>query len=303
MKKQFGFTLIELLVVIAIIAILAAILFPVFAQARAKARQAACINNEKQMGNALMMYATDYDGGYPTWNETVFVQGACGKPALGNIPCSAAPVETPAVTWDAKLVPYVKNGDPGGLYSATPNAGGVWHCPSAEEDTQFRSYGVGYGYAYDFNPNSPWGFRYWNESDFQNTASTIFVGDSGPAPGAKQPTSTGDNSGNSGLLNNPYYFSGYAEHYHLTARLSAALDRERPYRHNDGANYVFCDGHAKWLKAEIPFPHPAPPSTTYTGAIYGQAICAMAQWFMPDDEGRNARAQTAAANGYPCTIQ
>lgn len=60
MKKQ-AFTLIELLVVIAIIAILAAILFPVFAQAREKARQASCLSNEKQLGTAILMYIQDYD--------------------------------------------------------------------------------------------------------------------------------------------------------------------------------------------------------------------------------------------------
>ncbi len=65
MKYQRGFTLIELLVVIAIIAILAAILFPVFAQARESARATACISNCKNMGLAIHMYAQDYDGGFP----------------------------------------------------------------------------------------------------------------------------------------------------------------------------------------------------------------------------------------------
>ncbi|HEY3298451.1 MAG TPA: prepilin-type N-terminal cleavage/methylation domain-containing protein, partial [Armatimonadota bacterium] len=64
-KRNSGFTLIELLVVIAIIAILAAILFPVFAQAREKARSASCLSNEKQIGLGLMMYMQDYDETYP----------------------------------------------------------------------------------------------------------------------------------------------------------------------------------------------------------------------------------------------
>src|SRR2546421_763538 len=64
-KTWRGFTLIELLVVIAIIAILAAILFPVFAQARERARQASCLSNIKQLGTALLMYVQDYDETLP----------------------------------------------------------------------------------------------------------------------------------------------------------------------------------------------------------------------------------------------
>jgi len=65
MKRRLGFTLIELLVVIAIIAILAAILFPVFARAREKARQTACLNNLRQLSTATLMYAQDYDENFP----------------------------------------------------------------------------------------------------------------------------------------------------------------------------------------------------------------------------------------------
>ncbi|WP_395145752.1 prepilin-type N-terminal cleavage/methylation domain-containing protein, partial [Armatimonas sp.] len=78
MKKR-AFTLIELLVVIAIIAILAAILFPVFAQAREKARQTSCLSNQKQIGLGVMQYVQDYDETYPTAyyykNNTATVNG------------------------------------------------------------------------------------------------------------------------------------------------------------------------------------------------------------------------------------
>src|SRR6201990_1309136 len=70
-----AFTLIELLVVIAIIAILAAILFPVFAQAREKARQTSCLSNEKQLGLGVLQYVQDYDEVFPMANSTNWANG------------------------------------------------------------------------------------------------------------------------------------------------------------------------------------------------------------------------------------
>src|ERR1700692_3578050 len=88
--KKSGFTLIELLVVIAIIAILAAILFPVFAQAREKARQTACLSNMKQIGLGLAMYSTDYDSQFPPSQL-----GSSGQ----------------LVSWPQMMQPYIKSQD------------------------------------------------------------------------------------------------------------------------------------------------------------------------------------------------
>jgi prepilin-type N-terminal cleavage/methylation domain-containing protein/prepilin-type processing-associated H-X9-DG protein len=87
-----GFTLIELLVVIAIIAILAAVLFPVFAQAREKARQSGCINNLKQIAIGMLMYSDDYDHLFP--------------PVIGRQPGERLLFP---MSWMGHLQPYVKN--------------------------------------------------------------------------------------------------------------------------------------------------------------------------------------------------
>src|SRR5579885_2930210 len=83
-NREKGFTLIELLVVIAIIAILAAILFPVFAQAREAARKSACQSNLKQLGTAILMYKQDYDEKFP--HQLAYQGGGPGgaKPGFTN---------------------------------------------------------------------------------------------------------------------------------------------------------------------------------------------------------------------------
>jgi len=111
--KQQGFTLIELLVVIAIIAILAAILFPVFAKVREKARQISCTSNLKQIGLAVLQYNQDYDEAYPLMYaaEKVFP----GDPGFAGA--------------DEILSPYIKSGQ-GGSDGNGGMVGGVWACES-----------------------------------------------------------------------------------------------------------------------------------------------------------------------------
>jgi prepilin-type N-terminal cleavage/methylation domain-containing protein len=110
MRRKDGFTLIELLVVIAIIAILAAILFPVFAQARAKARQAACLSSMKQIGTALMMYAQDYDETV-AGNSYSPPNSSAGDAGFAPVPLGFMDPDPLKVgrNWARDLQPYVKN--------------------------------------------------------------------------------------------------------------------------------------------------------------------------------------------------
>jgi prepilin-type N-terminal cleavage/methylation domain-containing protein/prepilin-type processing-associated H-X9-DG protein len=110
MRQRTGFTLIELLVVIAIIAILAAILFPVFARAREKARQTSCLSNVKQISLGIVMYTQDYDNVFP----------------VSRNPQNPSSVDY----WYEMIMPYVKNEQ-------------VFVCPSAADEDP------GYGWNYD----------------------------------------------------------------------------------------------------------------------------------------------------------
>ena len=205
-----GFTLIELLVVIAIIAILAAILFPVFARAREKARQTSCLSNVKQMGLAAMMYLQDYDETYCKAYQFPAVQmGPLGY-NYGN--------------WYVLLVPYVKNGQ-------------IYRCPSLAQNlsgstSTIQALGIGYaqlGYGWNIgtSPNSyhdGFGYYYGDGQPYRNLASveepadTILLGD----------------------------ISNYSGNYRYLI-WHTTIDPYTPRLHNEGANYAFADGHAKWL--------------------------------------------------------
>nr|WP_309688956.1 prepilin-type N-terminal cleavage/methylation domain-containing protein [Armatimonas sp.] len=125
-SRNRAFTLIELLVVIAIIAILAAILFPVFAQAREKARATACLSNLKQIGLALMMYTQDYDETNPPYNDGVI-----------NFNAPAVVATTP--NFLGCLTPYTKNK---GIYfcPSVPNGAGTQACDAVAVPESCTSY-------------------------------------------------------------------------------------------------------------------------------------------------------------------
>jgi len=131
-SRQAGFTLIELLVVIAIIAILAAILFPVFARAREKARQSSCLNNVKQIALAFAMYTQDYDE--MCVGRIIYTPGTVYRPyyqANGTY-----------LSWQDLLYPYVMNRQ-------------VFVCPSADRGLWYGGYGWNCGLGYSLNHPDP----------------------------------------------------------------------------------------------------------------------------------------------------
>ncbi|MBM3459076.1 MAG: prepilin-type N-terminal cleavage/methylation domain-containing protein [Armatimonadetes bacterium] len=227
LQKRRGFTLIELLVVIAIIAILAAILFPVFAQAREKARGSACLSNVRQMGLGAVMYAQDYDEFYPgmwQWSPCAI---QAHSPYLYRRTWTMAEAEQ-----NCQICPYVKNAQ-------------VFSCTTRQNPCSY-----GYAYptmwgAYPPIPNSAFGFPTGpGLAEFQTPADTIMITDSGIFPGT--PACNARTYQGIYSLCGPRTGYSYPYVYEPTTNpWSAPLPL-----HQALTNTAFVDGHVKPMKVE-----------------------------------------------------
>ena len=231
MKRYKGFTLIELLVVIAIIAILAAILFPVFAQARESARKTTCISNMKQIGLAITMYIGDYD-------EKFFIQpwpGGCPTNETGYFQHNPA---HPRQHWATLVHPYIRNA-------------GIFDCPSYEGEWYYASYAL-----WECGRGRPADPRQWIVPKVEYGLNQILINRTqslSPVALAQiqRPADVAV------VMDNNYIYSEYTC-LRGPANPNAFMkyvpyDRDWPWvqgivRHQEGLVFTYVDGHAKWSR-------------------------------------------------------
>ena len=257
-----GFTLIELLVVIAIIAILAAILFPVFAQARESARKATCASNMKQIGLGLLMYAGDYDETLP-W-------------AASNITAATN------FAWYLNIEPYVKSGitrDASGAFTPTT----FYTCPSymntsvpmgggdpvpPAKATPVRSYGV--------NSNIMPFMQSSFSSNWFPGKFTSLAGINAPAQLVMAAHQTGGRvavSGDDWTTNCQGDEEGAAPGWNSGFYCAAR------YQHSGGSVYLLADGHVKWFRG----PDGSWRARSTSGVAYRKSLAPnAAAWFRED---------------------
>ena len=240
-----GFTLIELLVVIAIIAILAAILFPVFAQARESARTTSCVSNEKQITLGILMYVQDYDETFPDFYY--------------DTPSNAKQVDPNGggyldghFGWDEACQPYIKNkgllfcpsaSNPGNDYFGCAGATSKATCPNPDKHDSDWTGSLNYsincrmtGWIRDKSNNQ---VRVPTEklASLSYPASTILLSENGDQ----------GSMGSCRVENNEWGWAG-----DQTQALTVQATGQQPAplaRHKGGANYAYSDGHAKWINA------------------------------------------------------
>lgn len=215
-SRRRGFTLIELLVVIAIIAILAAILFPVFAKARENARRISCVSGMKQIGLGLMQYVQDNDELY------AFQTTACDGVYIGTAGCTAPATPLPmgspgGQTFADKLHPYIKSE-------------AVWKCPSSSK----KGNGLG---RVSYHMSGCLSGR--SMADVQSPAITQMFRDPGSSTSYDQC-----------YLRVYYVKSGdcNTDRTSIPGERSGVANALGP--HFEGYTTAFADGHVKWLKRE-----------------------------------------------------
>ncbi|HZO87340.1 MAG TPA: DUF1559 domain-containing protein [Chthonomonadaceae bacterium] len=244
--RQSAFTLIELLVVIAIIAILAAILFPVFSQAREKARQTSCLSNSKQIGTALLMYAEDYDEQFPSGRFNPFAPNPAdyGK------------------GWAGQVYAYTKNAQ-------------IFKCPddstSQVSGNGITLYPVSYIYNYNVATHSAL-------AGLNAPANTVVLAEgtgdlanvivSGEQPSSPTPlySAAGDGlyiltaiegTATPAVAGPVQYDTGTMGGYHLATAPQVpypSLFKSEKGRHSEGAIFFLADGHAKFFRSQAVSP-------------------------------------------------